>query len=111
MYYFFLTGQDYKQQYFDFIRNERRRSTIMTKARIQRFARANNISIGYFDGERVFPRSVSNRDSALFLYINHFCLIWKSQGVSSHQTTQELKDIFKMVDRYVTEENVKSIFE
>ena len=34
----FLTGQDYKQQYLDFIRNERRRSNIMTKARIQPFA-------------------------------------------------------------------------
>ena len=29
----FLTGQDYKQQYLDFIRNEKRRTNIMTKAR------------------------------------------------------------------------------
>ena len=28
----FLTGQDYKQQYLDFIRNEKRRSNIITKA-------------------------------------------------------------------------------
>ena len=107
----YLTGQDYKQQYLDFIRNEKRRSNIMTKARIQPFARANNISIGYFDGERVFPRSVTNRGSALFLYNNHFCLIWKSQGVSFNQAIQELKNNFKMVDNYVTEENVKSFFE
>ena len=31
----FLTGQDYKDQYLDFIRNEERRSIIMTMARIQ----------------------------------------------------------------------------
>ena len=31
----FLTGQDYKQQYLEFIRNEKRRSNIMTMARIQ----------------------------------------------------------------------------
>ena len=31
----YLTGQDYKQQYLDFIRNEKRRSNIMTMARIQ----------------------------------------------------------------------------
>ena len=39
----FLTGQDYKQQYIGFIRNEKGRSKIMTKARIQPFSRANNI--------------------------------------------------------------------
>ena len=33
----FLTGQDYKQHYLDFIRSEQRRSNIMTKARIQPF--------------------------------------------------------------------------
>ena len=30
----FLTGEDYKEQYLDFIRNEKRRSNIMTKAGI-----------------------------------------------------------------------------
>ena len=63
----FLTGEDYKQQYLDFIRNEKRRSNIMTKARNQQFCRANNISLGYFDGDRIFPRSITNRDSGLFL--------------------------------------------
>ena len=43
----FITGQDYKQQYQDFIRNEKRRSNIMTKARVQPFCRANNINLGY----------------------------------------------------------------
>ena len=33
----FITGQDYKQQCLDFIRNETRRTNIMTKARIQPF--------------------------------------------------------------------------
>ena len=42
----YLTGQDYKQQYFAFIRIGKRRSNIMTKARIQPSARANIISIG-----------------------------------------------------------------
>ena len=107
----YLTGQDYKQQYLDFIRNEKRRSNIMTKARIQPFCRANNINLGYWDGERVFPRSVTNRDNALFLFNNHFCLIWKSEGVSFKQSIKELDDNFKMVDNYITEENVNSFFQ
>ena len=71
----FLTGQDYKQQYLDFIRSEHRRSNIMTKARIQQFCRENNINSGYFDGERVFPRSITDENNALYLYNNRFCLI------------------------------------
>ena len=106
----FLTGQDYKDRYLEFIRNEKRRSNIMTKARIQPFCRANIINLGYFDGERVFPRSVTNRDSALYLCNNHFCLIWKSYGVSFNQAIQELEDNFQMVDNYITEENVNSHF-
>ena len=71
----FLTGQDYEQQYPGFIRSEQRRSNIMTKARIQTFCRANNISLGCFDGERVFPRSVTDRNNALYLHNNHFFIM------------------------------------
>ena len=106
----FLTGQDYKQQYLDFIRNEKRRCNIMTKARIQPFCNKNNINLGYYNDERVFPRSVTNRDSALYLYNNHFCLIWKSQSVSFNQAIQELKNNFKIVDNYITDENVNNFF-
>ena len=106
----FLTGQDYKDKYLDFIRNEKRRSNIMTKARIQPFCKANNINLGYYNDEKVFPRSVTNRDNALYLYNNHFCLIWKSQIVSFIQAIQELKNNFKMVDNYITEENVNAYF-
>ena len=80
----------------------------MTKARIQPICRAKNINLGYFDGKRVFPRSVTIRDNALFLYKNHFCLVWKPEGVSFNQAIKELKDNFKIVDIYITEENVNS---
>ena len=61
---FYSAGEEYKQQYLDFIRNERRRSNIMTKAIIQPLCRANNINLGYFDGIRVFSRSVTERNVA-----------------------------------------------
>ena len=106
----FITGEDYKQQYLDYIRNEKRRSSIMTKARIQPFCRANNNNLGYFDGTRVFPRSFTDRNNALFLYNNHLCLYWKSENVSFNQAITKLKDIFKKVDNYISEENVNSHF-
>ena len=83
----------------------------MTKARIQPCFRANIINLGYFDGERVFSRSVRERNKALCLYNNHFCLIWKSEGISFNQAVQQLKDNFNIVDDFITEENVKSLFE
>ena len=83
----------------------------MTKARIQPFCRANNINLVYFDGERVFHRSITDRNNALYLHNNHFCLIWKSAGVSFNQAIQELKDNFKIADKFITEENVKSHFQ
>ena len=47
----------------------------------------------------------------MYLYNNHFCLIWKSHGVSFNQAITELKDNFKTVDNFITEENVNSHFE
>ena len=106
----YLTRQDFKQKYLDFIRNEKRRSNIVTMARIQPCLRKMDIDLGYYNGYRIFPRNVTNRDSALYLYNNHFCLIWKSQGVSFNQAVQELKNNFKLIDNYITEENVNSHF-
>ena len=105
-----LTGEDFKQQYLDFIRNEKTGQIFLTKARIEPFCRANNIKLGYFDGIRVFPRPVTDRDNALFLHNNHFCLIWRSEKVSFNQAFQELKDNFKVVDNFITEEDVNSHF-
>ena len=48
-------------------------------ARIQPCLKKLDIDLGYYNGERVFPRTVTNRDSALYLYNNQFCLIWRSQ--------------------------------
>ena len=82
----------------------------MTKARIQPFCGANIFNIGHYDGTRVFPISVTIRKNALFLYNIDFCLIWKSENVSFNQALIEFKDNFKIIDNYVTEENVTPHF-
>ena len=46
-----------------------------------------------------------------FLQKIHFCLIWKPDSVSFHQTVKEIKDSFKLIDNYITNDNVKSYFE
>ena len=82
----------------------------MTKARFQPFCRANNIFLRYYDDERVFLRTVTDKKIALFFYNNHFCLIWKSDNISFNEAIKELKDNFKIFDNYITEENVNSQF-
>ena len=46
----------------------------------------------------------------MLLQSNHFCLIRKSEGVSFNQAIEEFKDNFKLVDNYITQENVNSHF-
>ena len=46
----------------------------------------------------------------MFLFNNHFCVIWISEGVSFKQATKELKDNFKKVKNFITEENDNSHF-
>ena len=81
-------------------------------ARIQPFCRENIINFGFFNGERNFPRTVTERNKALRLYNNHFCLKWKSEGVSFNQAIKDLKkNNFKVVDKFNTEENINFRFE
>ena len=60
----------------------------MNKARIQPFCSANINNWGYYEGERVFLRSVTNRKKTLCLYNNLFHSILKSAGVSFNHTIQ-----------------------
>ena len=91
-----------------FIRTEQRRSNLMTSARIQPFCKNYNINIGCFDGTRINPRNLTQRDTSLYIHNNHFCLIWKSNGVSFDKATKELKDNFEAVDNVISEKHVKS---
>ena len=80
----------------------------MTSARIQPFCRNYNINMGCFDGTRINPRNLTQRDTALKIHENQFCLIWKSDGVSFDKAIQELKDNFKVVDNVISDKHVES---
>ena len=51
----------------------------MTMDRIQPYYRANNNNWGFFDRIGIIPRLGTDKNKALYLYNNHFCLIWKSE--------------------------------
>ena len=81
----------------------------MTSARIQPFGKKYNINIVHFDGFRVYPRNITERNTALKILYNHFCLNWKSQNISFNEVIEnELKPNFKVVDIVISDEHVKS---
>ena len=47
----------------------------------------------------------------MFLFKNHFCVLWKSENVSFKQAIRELEENFKIVENYITEESVNFHFE
>ena len=61
-----------------------------------------------FDGTRINPRNITQRNTALFIYNNHFCLIRKSNSISFSQAIEELKNDFKVVDNVISDKHGKS---
>ena len=106
----YFTKKDYTEESLTFIRSEQRTSNLMTSARIQPFCKKHKINIGCFDGTRINPRNITQRDTALKIHENHFCLIWKSDGISFEKAIKKLKYDFKVVDNVISDKHVKSFF-
>ena len=79
----------------------------MTSARIQPFCRKWNINIGYYDGFRICPWKITERNIASKIH-NNLCLIWKSTGVSFNKAKEALIKHFKVVDNVKYDKHVKS---
>ena len=107
----FLSCIGYKQQCLGFIRNEKRRSNIMTMARIQPCLRKIGVNLGYYNGREKWLGNITESKKALKLHINHSCLIWKNENFSFNQTIKELKYNYNLFDNYTTEKNDESQFE
>ena len=101
----YFTKKGYTEELLTFIRTEQRRSNVMTSARVQTFCRKHNNYIGCFDGFRVSPRIITQRNTALKIHSSHFCLIWKTNGISFDGAIKELKDNFKVVDNVISDKH------
>ena len=104
----YFSKKGYTEKFLPFIRTEQTRSNVMISAKIQPFCRKRNVNIGCYDGFRVCPRNITQRNTALKLHINHFCLIQKTNGISFDRAIKELKDNFRVVDNFIPDKHVKS---
>ena len=104
-----FTKKDYTEELLTFIRTEQKRSNVMISAINQPLCGNYNINIGCFDGTRIIPRNIIQRDTTLKMHNNQFCLIGKSNGISCHKVIEdELKPKFKDVDNFISDKHVKS---
>ena len=89
----------------------------MTSKRFQPFCKKHNINIGCFDTKyrllcsRKNFRSITERHGALYMYKNHFCLIWESNGIRFKKAIEELKLNFKVDDSVISDKRGKSFIE
>ena len=81
------------------------------KARIQPLCKRHNINLGCSAGSRRDPRNNRERNQAIYTHKNHFCLSWKSQGLSFYKAIEELNLNFKINDNCISEKHVKSFNE
>ena len=78
----------------------------MTFRRIQQFCRKYNINIAFFNGKEVCLKNNTEKNIASKLHKKHFCLIWKSNGISFSKKIEELKNNFKIVDSVISDKNM-----
>ena len=62
-----FTKKDYTEESLTFIRSEQRRPNVMTTTRIQPFCKKYDINIGSFDGTRINPRNLTQRNTSVFI--------------------------------------------
>ena len=81
----------------------------MTAARVQPFRRKHNVNIGRYDGFRECSRNITQRNTALKIQINRFCLICKTDGFGFNKAIErELEPNFKVVGNVISDIHVKS---
>ena len=67
-----LTGLDDMESYLEFLRHEKRRSGVMTQTRIQLCCKAIKINIADYNGKKNYPRTVTEKNEALYFYKDHY---------------------------------------
>ena len=84
----------------------------MKSATIQPFCRKYNVNIGCYDGFRMCPRNITERNTAINAHKNQFCLIGKSRNISSNNAIEdEIELNFKVVDIVISDKHGKSFIE
>ena len=105
----YFTKSFYSEEFLTFIRAENYRSVVMTSARCRPYCKKNKNNIGCFNGQEKSPRNIKEGNKFLFIYNKHFCLFWKSDGISFNQAVEnELQPNSKVFDKIIFDKHAES---
>ena len=105
-----MTGREYIEDFLYFIREGKRRSKVVTQAKIQPFCKKHIIYIGCFDGPKGNPTINTERNKPINPHKNNFNLKWKSQGGGFKNSMKEFNLNFKIVDNCIFDKHDKVLF-
>ena len=84
----------------------------MLKARIPIFCTKVGIDIGFWSRERkrIMPQPCTERNKCLYLYKQHYCVIWKNTvNDSLSNAAKKIKDNFQYMRNRINNTNLKHI--
>ena len=96
------------EDFVSFIRDEIQRKGFKTAFGVQLFCRKHNIKIRCFNCKAITPTKIKERNIALNVYKNHFCLFSKANTISFNKAIEELKIKFKVIDNFLSDKHVRS---
>ena len=106
----YIFDEDFSTEYFEFIKSYKRRKNVMTQCRIPQFCKRYKIDVGIYilNSERISPQTVKQKNICVYIYKNHYGVIWKkNREDSSLNGVQEIENNFKYVKNKINEKNLK----
>ena len=106
----YIFKRDFSIEYFEFIKSYKRRPNVMPRCRIPEFCKRYKIDIGIYDlnNGRILPRTVKQKNICVYIYKNHYCVIWrKNRRDSLLNGVNEIENNFKYIKNKINENNLK----
>ena len=97
-------------EFFELIQSHKKRTSGMARCGIPEFCERYKVDIGICDpkSERIYPRTVKQRDKCVHIHKNHYCVILKKNRKDSLlNEVDEIDKNFKHIKNKVNENNLK----
>ena len=107
-----IYNKDFSDEYYTFLKTFKRQTDVMLRARVSLFCKRVGIGIGFWSNEdkRIMPRNCPVRNKCLYLYKQHYCVIWKNNDNDSLlNAAKEVENNFQYIRNRINNNNLKNI--
>ena len=108
----YIYNKDFTDEYYTFLKSFKRQTNVMLRARIPVFCKRVGIDIGFWSKEKIciMPQSCTERNKFLYVYKQHYCVIWKNTvNDSLPNAAKDVEDNFKYVRNRINNTNLKNV--